>query len=99
MGNGAATYLPLRVNPRLRQWHIIKIIVVETSFPLFLVLTWLLPAHFLRRYLQKLKPREVEGEKISREIALGGLKRIELSLALIIVLCIALWYSFFGGAR
>ncbi|HSW57843.1 MAG TPA: hypothetical protein VLH15_05540 [Dehalococcoidales bacterium] len=35
---------------------IASIIVGETSFPVFLLLTWLLPVYFLKRYLKKLKP-------------------------------------------
>jgi hypothetical protein len=39
--------------------NVVEIILFETSFPLFLVATWLLPVYFLRRYLRKLKPGEV----------------------------------------
>ena len=35
-----------------------EIAVIETSFPLFLLLTWLLPSYYLHRYLRTKIPRK-----------------------------------------
>lgn len=39
-----------------REVDMINIIIEETSFPIFLLLMWLLPVYFMKRYLKKLKP-------------------------------------------
>ena len=41
-----------------REVDALNIIVEETSFPVFLLLTWLLPVYFMKRYLKKLKPEK-----------------------------------------
>jgi len=44
-----------------REVDILTIIIEETSLPMFLLLTWLLPAYFMKNYLKKLKPgKEVD---------------------------------------
>ena len=40
-----------------REVNVLSIIIEETSLPFFLLLTWLLPVYFMKRYLKKLKPR------------------------------------------
>ncbi len=75
--------------------NIAEIIVINTSFPVFLVLTWLLPAYFLRRYLQKLEIREEEPIKI--EYSLNQRRRSALYFALYVILFIVLFIFLFWG--
>jgi hypothetical protein len=44
------------------QIDILTILIGETSFPVFLLLTWLLPVYFMKRYLKKVK----SGDEVDR---------------------------------
>ncbi len=68
--------------------NILKIFVVEMSFPLFLILTWLLPSFFLKRYLSKLKPKETTESKRANETK--QINRSFKNLAICFLLMIAI---------
>ena len=40
-----------------------KVFMIETSFPVFLLLTWLLPQYFLRRYIRRLETANISENK------------------------------------
>jgi hypothetical protein len=69
-----------------------RILVIETSFPVFLLVTWLMPAKFLKRFLDKLDNGLSQGSKQK-----GQHQKRNAIYFLAMIICAIVFTSYLGN--